>query len=100
MIQPILAIVGLSAIAVAVTYYFIKKGKIQDTDGDFIPDVVEDTVEEIKEFVEETEEKIQAVKEEFQDVKDSIKEVVKQSKDVVDAAKGKKRRGRKPKNKK
>jgi len=34
---------------------------------------------------------------ELADVKASAKEVVKQSKDVVDAAKGKKRRGRKPK---
>jgi|TARA_R110000796_G_scaffold20288_1_gene60519 hypothetical protein len=35
---------------------------------------------------------------ELADVKTSAKEVVKQSKDVVNAAKGKKRRGRKPKN--
>ena len=34
---------------------------------------------------------------ELADVKTSAKEVVKQSKDVVDAAKGKKRRGRKSK---
>ena len=34
---------------------------------------------------------------ELADVKASAKKVVKQSKDVVDAAKGKKRRGRKPK---
>ena len=34
---------------------------------------------------------------ELEDVKVSAKQVVKQSKDVVKAAKGKKRRGRKPK---
>ena len=46
---------------------------------------------------EELKSRYDEVVKELADVKASAKEVVKQSKDVVDAAKGKKRRGRKPK---
>lgn len=83
----ILVILVLAIVAATVYYFeFYKKGKINDKDGDFIPDEIEDAVEEIKS-------RAKAVKKE-------IKDVVEQSKDVVDAAKGKKRRGRKPKAKK
>ena len=85
--DTILVILVLAIVAVTVYYFeFYKKGKINDKDGDFIPDEIEDAVEEIKS-------RAKAVKKE-------IKDVVEQSKDVVDAAKGKKRRGRKPKAKK
>ena len=46
---------------------------------------------------EELKSRYDEVVKELADVKASAKEVVKQSKDVVDAAKGKKRKGRKPK---
>tara|TARA_R110000803_G_scaffold58770_1_gene116998 strand:- start:358 stop:555 length:198 start_codon:yes stop_codon:yes gene_type:complete len=46
---------------------------------------------------EELKSRYDEVVKELADVKASAKKVVKQSKDVVDAAKGKKRRGRKPK---
>ena len=46
---------------------------------------------------EELKSRYDEVVKELADVKASAKEVVKQSKNVVDAAKGKKRRGRKPK---
>jgi uncharacterized protein YoxC len=46
---------------------------------------------------EELKARYDEVVKELADVKASVKEVAKQSKDVVDAAKGKKRRGRKPK---
>ena len=46
---------------------------------------------------EELKSRYDEVVKELADVKLSVKEVVKQSKDVVSAAKGKKRRGRKPK---
>ena len=61
--------------AAAVIYYFefYKKGKINDRDGDLIPDEVEDTVKEVKR---------------------RAKNVKKELKDVKAAAKGKKRRGR------
>ena len=46
--NTILIIIGLLAIAAGVGYVLIKKGKIKDSDGDFIPDVVEDKVDEIE----------------------------------------------------
>ena len=58
-------------------YYFgfYKRGKINDRDGDYIPDEVEDTIEEVKR---------------------RAKNVKKELKDVKDVAKGKKRKARKP----
>jgi len=86
----ILVVILLGAGAVV---YYIKKGKIADRDGDLIPDVVEDTIEEVKEKAAE-------VKRRAKNVKAELKDVVKEVKDVKDAVKGKKRRGRKPKAKK
>lgn len=86
----ILVIILLGAGAVV---YYIKKGKIADRDGDLIPDVVEDTIEEVKVKTAEIKRRAKAVKKE-------LKDVVEESKDVIDAVKGKKRRGRKPKAKK
>ena len=86
----ILVVILLGAGAVI---YYIKKGKIADRDGDLIPDVVEDTIEDVKEKAAEVKRRAKAVKAE-------VKDVVKEVKDVKDAIKGKKRRGRKPKAKK
>jgi uncharacterized protein YoxC len=93
----ILVVILLGAGAVV---YFIKKGKIADRDDDLIPDVVEDTIEDVKEKAATVKRRAKAVKKELKDVGVAIKEVAKQSKDVVDAAAGKKRKGRKPKSKK
>ena len=93
----ILVVILLGAGAVV---YYIKKGKIADRDGDLIPDVVEDTILEVKEKAILAKLRAKAVKKELKDVGVAIKEVAKQSKDVVDAAAGKKRKGRKPKSKK
>ena len=41
----ILVVILLGAGAVV---YYIKKGKIADRDNDLIPDVVEDTIEDVK----------------------------------------------------
>ena len=91
MLKIIGLIVVLLTIGAAVYYFgFYKKGKINDRDGDFIPDEVEDAVEDVKEVAKE-------VKRRAKNVKKELKDVVDQSKDVVDAVKGKKRRGRKPK---
>jgi hypothetical protein len=96
--DTILIILGLLAAAVAVYYFgFYKKGKINDADGDFIPDEVEEAVEDAKEVVKEVKRRAKRVKEEIKDVIEEVGDVVEQSKDVVAAAKGKKRRGRKPK---
>ena len=93
----ILVVILLGAGAVI---YYIKKGKIADRDGDLIPDVVEDTIEEVKEKAVEVKRRARAVKKELKDVVVAAKEVANQAGDVVDAVKGKSRKGRKPKAKK
>jgi len=50
--------------------------------------------------LKETKARLKAMKRELVDVKNAFKNVASQSKDVFDAAKGNKRRGRKPYNKK
>lgn len=87
-------------LAEGVVIYYIKKGKIADRDGDLIPDVVEDTILEVKEKAILAKLRAKAVKKELKDVADAAKEVINQAGDVVDAAKGKKRKGRKPRAKK
>lgn len=88
----VILVLVLSLISV---YYFgfYKKGKINDRDGDYIPDEIEDTIEDVKAVAKEAKRRAKLVKEE-------MKDVVEEAKDVVDAIKGKKRRGRKPKAKK
>ena len=48
--------------------------------------------------LKETKTRLKAMRKELVDVKNAFKNVANQSKDVFDAAKGKKRKGRKPKN--
>ena len=79
-------VIGVAAATYLVLLY---TGKIKDRDGDFIPDEVEDTVKEVKR-------RAKRVKKELKDVGAAAKNLASQSKDVVDAAKGKKRKGRKP----
>ena len=50
--------------------------------------------------LKETKTRLKAMKKELVDVKNAFKNVASQSKDVFDVAKGNKRRGRKPQNKK
>ena len=99
--NTILIILGILAVGAAVYFYFYKTGKINDRDGDYIPDEIEDKADDVKEAVKEVKSKVKRrakrVKEELSDVKDAIKEVGSQLKDVGQAAKGKKRSGRKPK---
>jgi gas vesicle protein len=94
--KSILIILVLLAIGAGVVVYLIKKGKIKDEDGDFIPDVIEDKVEDVKEIAKEVKARAKRVKEELKDVTDALKDVAAQSKDVVSAAKGGARKGRKP----
>ena len=84
----IIGLVILVLVIGVIVYYFgfYKRGKINDKDGDLIPDGVE-------EVVRETKRRAKAVKKEIKDVAKSTKEVINQVGDVVDAAKGKKRRG-------
>ena len=70
-------IVVVLVIAAAVYYFgFYKRGKINDRDGDFIPDEIEDAADKVK---------------------GAAKEVGNQLGDVGAAVKGKKRQGRKKK---
>ena len=91
----LIIVVGVILVAALVTYFLTKSGKIKDADGNGIPDVIEEKVEEV---VTQTKARAKRVKEEVADVVTAAKEVVKQAKDVTDAAKGKSpiRKGRKP----
>jgi len=84
--NTILVILGIGVIAAGVIYFLIKKGKIADSDGDFIPDAVEDKVDEVKGKVQK---KVKAVKTRVKNVKDEIEDVVEELEDVVQAIKGK-----------
>jgi gas vesicle protein len=91
----LIIVVGVILVAALVTYFLTKSGKIKDADGNGIPNVIEEKVEEV---VTQTKARAKRVKEEVVDVATAAKEVVKQVKDVTDAAKGKApiRKGRKP----
>lgn len=84
--KAILIILALLAIGAGVVYFLIKKGKIKDEDGDFIPDVVEDKVDEVKTKVNK---KVTQVKTRVKKVKAEVKDVVNEVNDVVSAIKGK-----------
>ena len=67
--NTILIIIGLLAVAVGVYYFgFYQKGKINDRDGDLIPDEVEDAVEDIKDTAKEVKRRAKNVKAELKDV--------------------------------
>lgn len=73
--NTILWIIGLLLVAGAVTIYLVKTGKVSDSDGDLIPDAVEDTVEKGKKTVKEVKRRAKNVKAEINDVLDEVKDV-------------------------
>ena len=81
-----LVILGLLAIGAGVYYFLIKTGKIEDKDGDFIPDTIEEKVKYIKVDVEEV---IVKAKTRVKKVKEEVKDVIEEVNDVVSAIKGK-----------
>jgi len=86
--NTIFIILGVLAVGAGVYFFFYSKGKINDRDGDFIPDEIEDKVEDVKE-------KVTNVKKEVADVKAAGKKLSDEVRDVGRAVRGK--RGRKPK---
>jgi hypothetical protein len=99
--MTVLLILLALGVAGAVVFFLMKTGKIEDKDGNNIPDVIEEKIEDVKEVVKVVKERTKRVAEETKDVVEAAKKVVKQSKDVVNAAKGgQARKGRKPSTKK
>ena len=90
----IASIIVAVAAGVGVIVYYVKQGKIADRDNDFIPDVVEDTIEDVKVKAKEAKRRAKNIKEELQDVVVEAKELGNQIGDVSKAAQGKKRQGR------
>ena len=80
--NTVLIILGVLLVGAGVYFYFYKQGKINDRDGDYIPDEVEDAVEDVKDVAKEVKRRAAAVKEELSDV-------IEEARDVKDAFKGK-----------
>jgi uncharacterized protein YoxC len=95
----LLIILAVIVIGVGVTFFLMKSGKIEDKDGNNIPDVIDTKIEAVKETVKEVKVKVKRVKEETADVVEAVKKVGKQVADVSKAVKGEPRKGRKPKQK-
>jgi len=96
----VLLILLALVVAGAIAFFLMKRGKIEDKNGNNIPDVIEEKIENVKEVVKVVKERVKRVVEETKDVAEAAKKVVKQSKDVVNATKGGSRKGRKPTTKK
>ena len=97
MLYLLLAVVlGIGAVV-----YLIKKGKIKDSDGDLIPDAVEDKVENVKKTVTKVKKTAKELKAEFDVIASEVGDVIDEVKEVGDVIKktAAKRRGR-PKAKK
>ena len=80
--NTVLIILGVLLVGAGIYFYFYKQGKINDRDGDYIPDEVEDAVEDVKDVAKEVKRRAAAVKEELSDV-------IEEARDVKDAFKGK-----------
>jgi hypothetical protein len=81
-------LIAAAIIAAGAIFALTKLGKIADADGNGIPDVVEEKIEDAKY-------RAKRIKEEVGDVIEASKEVVAQIKDIKSAAKGEARKGRK-----
>jgi ABC-type Na+ efflux pump permease subunit len=95
----LLIIFAVLIIGIGITFFLMKTGKIEDKDGNNIPDVIDTKIKETKEIVEDVKVKVKRVKEETSDVVKAVKKVTKQVTDVAEAVKGEPRKGRKPKQK-
>jgi hypothetical protein len=64
----VLAVIAV-AVAGAVTYILMKKGKIQDANNNNIPDAIEEKIEEVKVVVKKAKAKVEKVKTAVAEVK-------------------------------
>lgn len=87
--KTILVILVVAALIAGITVYLIKKGKVADSDGDYIPDAVEDAVEDVKEFAEDVKETAKEVKRRAKNAKKELDDVINEARDVADALAGK-----------
>ena len=71
--STILIIIGLLLLVAGGVIYFVKKGKLSDRDGDLIPDVVEDTIEELAKTAKEINKKAKAGKKSKKVTKSSLR---------------------------
>ena len=87
--NTILIIVGLLAFGAAVLVVLQKTGKVKDSDGDYIPDVVEETLEKTKaEYAEASAKAKKAVKKtkaKAKKVKETAKNVIEEAKEAKQA---------------
>ena len=79
---------GVLAVAVIAIVALQKTGKVADTDGDLIPDVVEDTVEEVKVKAKKAKAKAKKAVKTAKAVVEEVKETIEEAKDIVEAAQG------------
>jgi uncharacterized protein YoxC len=98
--NTILIIIGVLAVLVGIVIYLQKAGKIEDKDGDLIPDVIEDKVAKAKKVTKQVKTKAKNIAKESKEVVAAVKNVVKESKDVIEAVKGTPKAKRKPSTKK
>lgn len=83
-----LIIAGLIAILLGVVVVLQKTGKVEDTDGDLVPDVVEDTIEEVKAKAKKAKAKAKKAAKTAKAVVEEVKETIEEAKDIVEAAQG------------
>ena len=87
--QTLLIISGIIAIIAGIYLFLIKTGKIEDKDGDYIADDIEDAIEDVKEVANKVKKTVKTVKTRAKKIKDQLEDVVDELQDVVQAFKGK-----------
>ena len=81
-------IAGVLAVAAIALVILQKTGKVEDTDGDLIPDVVEDAVEEVKVKAKKAKAKAKKAVKTAKAVVEEVKETIEEAKDIAEAMKG------------
>ena len=87
--NTIAVIVIIAIVIVGVTVYLVKTNRVADSDGDYIPDAVEDAEEDVKEFADDVKETAKEIKKRAKAVKAELADVLDEARDVADALKGK-----------